>query len=96
MSELIIISDSENEKLRPLLLTLAKRNQSLPEKYKSALDQKYWAVSLGNYEDRFLSTLCLVCGETLISKNLVLETHVYEVRYHGFCHLKDKGLHIFL
>ena len=96
MSSPIIISDFENEQLRPLLVSLAKRNKSIPEKYKDALDKNIWAISLGNYEDKFLSTLCLVCGEVIKSKNLILETHIYQTRYHGFCHLKDKGLLIFL
>jgi len=98
MSSPIIISDFESEKLKPLLASLAKRNKSLCSQYSKELNNNIWAINIGNYSDNFLSTLCLICGDIIKSKenNLIIIDHANNVRYHGLCHLKDKGLHIFL
>ena len=92
-----IISDYENELYRPLLVALALRNKIYPIEHEDTINNNnIWAVPKGNYTDTCLSTLCLVCNELIISDDLIVSDHVDNVRYHGFLHLKNKGLLPFL
>lgn len=92
----LIISDYENEKFRPYLAELAKRNKDSIENHSDLLEKNIWIKPCGNFNDKQLKSKCLICSKILVSEDLFIERQLYNIRYHGYLHLKEANLLAFL
>jgi hypothetical protein len=90
----IIITDEQIKEFRPILVKLALKNKDLTLDEKNLLENNIWCP---NYIDN--SIKCLVCLKEIIlsfHSECLTDRVVFEVRYHGYLHLKEKNLLAFI